>query len=251
MTQDTIYQGTYEASDFAFGTHVAGVFDDMVQRSVPGYLMLQDYMCRLLETLPEPPRTILDIGCATGTSMALLSKRFPGVQLIGYDDSSAMLAKAEQNLSKFADNGTSFEFRQEDVCEVEAFPEADAVVLNLTLQFIRPTRRLDLLRQLAAAIRPGGALILAEKVLEADSGFTRRLISAHHEFKREQGYSDLEIARKREDIENVLVPFTVSENEELLRAAGFEQVGLALKCLNFALLAGFRAEVPGGGDSTC
>lgn len=242
MSRDTIYRAPGPATDFAFGPQVAGVFDDMVERSVPGYLMMQEYLVRTIDTLPNPPATVLDIGCATGTSMALLADRYPGIHLIGYDDSEPMLAKAEQRLAQLP--SASFDLRADDVCEVREFPAADVVLLNLTLQFIRPLRRPQLLRRLADAVRPGGTLLLMEKFLDADPAANRRLIAMHHDFKRRQGYSDLEIARKREDIENVLIPLTVAENEELLRAAGFTEVALVLRVLNFGLLAAFRPDQP-------
>ncbi|MFF1594088.1 methyltransferase domain-containing protein [Streptomyces sp. NPDC058286] len=246
MNRDTVYL-TAEPAGFIFNQQVAGVFDDMVQRSVPGYLLMQNYVCELLETLPAKPKTVLDIGCSTGTSMALIGQRFPGVHIVGFDSAPAMLEKAEANLSSLESNDFTFEFHEGDVTEVDAFPEADVVLLNLTLQFVRPLRRVELLKKLASAVRPGGVVILMEKVLEPSDALTRRLIKVHHEFKREQGYSDLEIARKREDIENVLIPLTVSENEELLRASGLDEIGLVVKVLNFTLIAGFKE----GGDCTC
>jgi tRNA (cmo5U34)-methyltransferase len=219
----------------------------MVQRSVPGYLMMQNQVCEILKTLPSAPEVVLDIGCSTGTSMAMIGQRFPGVHVVGYDSAPAMLEKANSNLSPLASDNFSFELHEADVAEIDTFPAADAVLLNLTLQFIRPLRRLELLKKLASAVRPGGAIILMEKVLEPSESLTRRLIKVHHHFKREQGYSDLEIARKREDIENVLIPLTVAENEELLRSSGLDEIGLVMKVLNFALIAGFKE----GGDRIC
>ena len=130
MSRDTIYRAPGPATDFAFGPQVAGVFDDMVERSVPGYLMMQEYLVRTIDTLPNPPATVLDIGCATGTSMALLADRYPGIHLIGYDDSEPMLAKAEQRLAQLP--SASFDLRADDVCEVREFPAADVVLLNQT-----------------------------------------------------------------------------------------------------------------------
>ena len=59
----------------------------------------------------------------------------------------------------------------------------------------------------------------------------------HHEFKRAQGYSDLEIAQKRASLENVLVPNTVDQHIERLLAAGFESARLYIRCFNCVHLA--------------
>ncbi|RAG85001.1 carboxy-S-adenosyl-L-methionine synthase CmoA [Streptacidiphilus pinicola] len=239
---DTIYLEKHVPADFSFNSRVAAVFDDMVQRSVPGYDIMQESLDRIVRSIPGPVGTVLDLGCATGTSMEVLARKFPGTHLIGYDNSAPMIEQARQRLAPFEPE-TRVDLYCADVCEVVEFPPADVVLLNLTLQFIRPLRRKSILTALSRAVRPGGVLVLMEKVIEDDSSLTRRLISIHHEFKREQGYSDLEIARKREDIENVLIPLSVSENEELLRDAGFNEVGCVIKVLNFALIAGFKSAI--------
>jgi hypothetical protein len=48
-------------------------------------------------------------------------------------------------------------------------------------------------------------------------------IDLHHDFKRAHGYSDLEIAGKRDSLENVLVPESLDEHRNRLRRAAFAQ----------------------------
>ena len=120
-----------------------------------------------------------------------------------------------------------------DVHDV-AIADASLAVLNLTLLFILPERRLALLTWVRAGLRPGGALILAETVLGTDGLEERRLVAPRHGFKRAVGYSRLEIARKRAALERVLVPDTVAVHEQRPREAGFSHQLRWFQCLNFA-----------------
>jgi len=103
----------------------------------------------------------------------------------------------------------------------------------LTLQFIRPLYRESLIRSIYEGLGDNGCVILVEKVLAEDSTFNRLFIQHYYEMKRRNGYSDLEIAQKREALENVLVPYRLEENRTLLRKQGFQQVDVFFKWYNF------------------
>ena len=90
-----------------------------------------------------------------------------------------------------------------------------------------------LLADIYAGMRPGGCLILVEKVLGETSLVNRLFIRHYYELKRRNGYSELEIAQKREALENVLVPYRVEENRDLLARHGFESVDVFFKWYNF------------------
>jgi tRNA (cmo5U34)-methyltransferase len=106
-------------------------------------------------------------------------------------------------------------------------------VLNLTLQFVEPEARLDLLRRLRAGLAPGAALILVEKVVWPDAGTDALMAALHHDFKRAQGYSDMEIARKRAALDEILVPDDIETHEHRLRDVGFRRIERWYQCLNF------------------
>ena len=66
------------------------------------------------------------------------------------------------------------------------------------------------------------------------------LIELHHEFKRRHHYSELEISRKRQALENVLIPDEIDTHETRLRQAGFSHVGVWLRYFNFVSLVAIR-----------
>ena len=86
----------------------------------------------------------------------------------------------------------------------------------------------------------GGALILAEKIKFNDPEQQQSMTLLHHEFKKYQGYSDLEVAQKRASLENVLVPNTEEEHIERLLNAGFSSAQLYIRCLNFASILAIK-----------
>jgi tRNA (cmo5U34)-methyltransferase len=222
--------------DFVFNKAVCEVFDDMVRRSVPFYELAQDLMVEAVRRLAPPGAPIYDLGCSTGTTLALLAEALGEHcgKLVGVDSASAMVEEAKRKLR--ARGYLEVELRTCDIRDVGDYLDeaAGCFVLSLTLQFLRPPERLVLLRTLHNALVEEGVVVVFEKVVEETSRHGRMLIDIHHSFKAAHGYSDLEIAQKREALENVLVPYTVSENVSLLREAGFAEVSLFFKGLNFA-----------------
>jgi tRNA (cmo5U34)-methyltransferase len=51
--------------------------------------------------------------------------------------------------------------------------------------------------------------------------------------KRRNGYDEMEISQKREALENVLIPYRVDENVELLKRSGFSEVETFFRWYNF------------------
>ena len=111
---------------------------------------------------------------------------------------------------------------------------ASVVVMNYTLQFVKQDNRPTLLKSIYDGLVSGGSLILIEKVKSEISDLDQSFIEFHHHFKEENGYSKLEISQKREALENILIPWTVEQNSELIRSAGFSTVDLFFKWNNFA-----------------
>jgi len=233
MNKDILYQQGETKEDFTFNDQVAEVFDDMVDRSVPLYSTVIDAIAQLLDQKDQDNLTVYDLGCSTGTTLLELSRRLhhKSLQLIGIDNAPAMLARAKAKAAMFS-RTDCISFQEGDIncCPL---PDADVILCNYTLQFTRPVVRQTLVQRLFQALPENGLLIVSEKVL-AGSSFNRRFIDIYHDFKRQQGYSELEIAAKREALENVLVPFTVEENIALLQQAGFSEVEIFCKWFNFA-----------------
>ena len=239
--RDTLFQVEAIPEDFVFSERVVEVFDDMLDRSIPFYREVIRATARLLQTSLAPEDRVVDLGCAIGTTLLELARMMPdkGLRLIGVDNSLAMLEKARLKTELYSKQ-ESITFIEEDITRLH-HPETGAFLLNYTLQFIRPLLREDFLRRLYADLRPGGLLILAEKTISPDARLNREFIEIYHQFKRERGYSELEIAQKREALENVLIPFSLDENKALLQRVGFSSVATFFQWFNFAAFVAIKA----------
>ena len=234
VDDDKIFDAPDDAiQDFVFNSQVASVFDDMVDRSVPYYREIQRMTGQLAADFAEPGTNIYDLGCATGTTMALMEHCVStDVTLVGIDNSAQMLDKCREKLD-LAKNAKPFELVEADLDQDVVIENASVVLLVLTLQFVRPLHRERLMQQVFDGLNPGGCVILVEKVLGESSHLNRLFIEHYYEMKRSKGYSELEIAQKREALENVLIPYRLTENLDLLAKIGFSQQDTFFKWYNF------------------
>jgi len=221
-------------ADFKFGSTVANVFDDMVSRSVPYYGEMQRMISELAADYAKPGTDVYDLGCATGTTLIGMNTAVPkDIRFIGIDDSPEMLDKCQVKLIE-ADFSRPFELRVADLNSTVEITNASVVVLCLTLQFVRPIYREKLLKSVFDGLESGGVLILVEKVLAEDSVFNREFIKHYYKYKRRNHYSDMEISQKREALENILIPYKLSENIAMLRDIGFDNCEVFFKWYNFS-----------------
>lgn len=238
MKKDEVYLSPDKRStDFAFDESVAEVFDDMVGRSVPFYAEQQRMICEIARTFWTPGARVYDLGVSTATTLTALSKQLPAeAELIGYDNSPAMIERARQKLQDQGLEGR-IDLRCADLNEsVGALPleGAGVVLMCWTLQFIRPLHRDHLIRHVYNSLQEDGVLIVAEKVLSNRGPINRFFIDFYYDYKRRMGYTDVEITRKREALENVMIPYRIEENVELFRRSGFEMVETYFQWYNFA-----------------
>lgn len=223
-----------KASDFKFGEKVAKVFDDMVNRSVPFYEEIQRMIGEIAADHAKEGTNIYDLGCSTGTTMINMNEHIaPSIRFIGVDDSPEMLAKCRNKLIE-ANFTRPFDLQIADLNEHVHIENASVVVLCLTLQFVRPIYREKLLKKIVEGIVPGGVLILVEKILAEENSYNRDFIKYYYEMKRRHAYSEMEIAQKREALENVLIPYKLSENILMLKEAGFGHCEIFFKWYNFS-----------------
>lgn len=227
--------------DFEFGTVVAGVFDDMVSRSVPFYNEMQRMLAEIAFDFSKPAQSIYDLGCSTGTTLIELDKIIPGdIRFVGIDESEQMLEKCRVKLIEARFN-RPYELLANDLHKSVSISNASVAILCLTLQFVRPLYRRRLLQTVYQGLNPGGVLLLVEKVLAENSTFNRDFIRYYYNHKRRNQYSELEIAQKREALENVLIPFKLSENISLLHQAGFAECEVFFKWYNFSGIIAYKA----------
>mgnify|MGYP003633523235 FL=1 len=230
---DRIYAEPSDHIDgFRFDAVVADVFENMITRSVPGYGLMLDLIAVLTDRFAQPGTNCYDLGCSLGASTLKLRQHLPAsCHLIGIDTSEAMVERCRANLERDRSQA-SVEILQQSVQDTP-IENASIVVMNFTLQFIPDEERSAVLKRIADGLAPGGILILAEKIHFDDPNEQAQMVDLHHEFKRAQGYSDLEIAQKRASLENVLIPNTEQEHVDRLLAAGFGSARLYVRCFNF------------------
>jgi tRNA (cmo5U34)-methyltransferase len=231
---DAIFADPVERStDFAFDARTARVFDDMLGRSVPFYAEIQRMTGELAADFAAPGSNLYDLGCSTGTTLAALEPLVdPSVHFIGVDSSPEMLEKARAKLGQLP-SARRLDLVHTDLHELDRIENASVVILTLTLQFVRPLHRERLIRTICDGTNHQGCLILVEKLTESDTLFNRLFIDYYYEMKRRNGYSDLEIAQKREALENVLIPYRLEENRALLLGAGYSKFQLFFRWYNF------------------
>lgn len=233
--KDEFFAEDMQIRDFAFDASVAAVFDDMVSRSVPLYGETMKLSLNLARHFVQPESNVYDIGSSTGTLLLSLAESIndPTVNMIGIDNSASM---NEQARAKIASCGfeDQISFRQENIEDNLGLEDASVVFMNYTLQFIRPLQRESVVQQIYNGLKSNGVLILVEKVLGNDSLFNRLYIDLYYKYKAEVGYSDKEIRQKREALENVLIPYRMDENIDLLKRCGFESTDVFFKWCNFA-----------------
>ncbi|WP_114417415.1 carboxy-S-adenosyl-L-methionine synthase CmoA [Marinospirillum perlucidum] len=223
-----------ELASFSFDEEVARVFPDMIKRSVPGYSQILGMAGVIARRyVPEGGR-IYDLGASLGASTLSVAQQLDHlerVQIHAVDTSEAMNERCRQLLDQELPQ-REVEIQCADIRTLDYQP-CDLILINFTLQFLPLADRQPLLDRLFAALRPGGALLLSEKIHFEDSRQSQLLYELHHDFKRANGYSDMEISQKRTALEDVLRTELASTHLERLEKAGFDFATQWFQYLNF------------------
>ncbi len=241
MGRDTIFKdSSQEGKPFRFDAAVAAVFPDMLERSIPGYARSLDIVGRLATRFANPGSQVYDLGCSLGAAALAVAQAVADrkVRIIGVDTSAAMVERGREIVGKECP-GARVDLQEADATEI-AIENASMVILNYTLQFIDPARRDALLTRIHAGLNPGGVLLLSEKIAFPPGRSSETIIGLHEDFKRDHGYSEMEIAGKRQAIENVLIPDTAAVLAKRLQQAGFEDAGQWSQHYNFCSFVAFK-----------
>ena len=227
---------------FEFNEEVAACFDDMVSRSVPFYDEIHRIILDLIDRTQTTRGPIYDLGCSTATTFTLIDKHLKSKNkkipaMIGIDNSQAMLDKAQAKIQ--VNEMQTVELRCQNIEEVE-LDNPSMVIMNYTLQFIPVERRVTILKRIYDSLTDEGIFILAEKLKSPTRSVDNLLTDLYYDFKRRNGYSELEISQKREALENVLVPLTPKRQMNMLREAGFKRVEMIFRWYNFACYLGIK-----------
>lgn len=239
---DNIYsQPLEQVGGFTFDEQVVQVFPDMIKRSVPGYEKIIHTIAMITERCAVENSNLYDLGCSLGAATLSMRRGLnnkPGCQIIAVDNSPAMVERCQQYIHAYKSE-QSVSVICADICNIK-IENASVVVLNFTLQFLTPEKRLKLLTSIYNGLLPGGVLVLSEKFVFEDPVSHQLLIDLHLDFKRSQGYSELEISQKRSSLDNVLIADTVEQHYQRLQQAGFDHNNLWYQCFNFGSIISIK-----------
>lgn len=234
--KDTLYSQTHEAvGAFQFDESVVAVFPDMISRSVPGYQTILTGIGELTKLHAKPNTRLYDLGCSLGAATLTMRRSIAedsGCSIVALDTSTAMIERAQEYLQAFHSD-VPVELHCADMCDF-TISNASVVVINFTLQFIDPEQRQPLMQKIYDGLVPGGVLILSEKIHFDDEELQKSIEHMHLQFKRANGYSELEISQKRSSLENVLISDTEQTHLERLNESGFRSAGIWFQAYNFA-----------------
>lgn len=241
---DNIYsQPLEQVGGFTFDEQVVQVFPDMIKRSVPGYEKIIHTIAMITERCAVQNSNLYDLGCSLGAATLSMRRGLDnkkGCQIIAVDNSPAMVERCQQHINAYK-SALPVTVICADICDIK-IENASVVVLNFTLQFLTPEKRLSLLTHIYNGLLPGGVLVLSEKFIFADPVSHQLLIDLHLDFKRSQGYSELEISQKRSSLDNVLIADTIEQHYQRLQQAGFTHNNLWYQCFNFGSILSIKGK---------
>jgi tRNA (cmo5U34)-methyltransferase len=241
MQKDAIFaEPLAHIQDFRFDDQVADVFPDMIQRSVPGYQTIIQTIGKLSGRFQQADSNYYDLGCSLGAATLAMRRNITTAnsRIIAVDNSNAMVERCERHLQAFRSD-IPVEVKLADIRQ-QPIEQAAIVVINFTLQFLPKEDRNTLINRVYQGLKPGGLLILSEKFINQEPVTNDLLVELHHDFKRANGYSELEISQKRSALENVMKPDTLPEHQQRLQQAGFTSQTLWFQCFNFCSMVAIK-----------
>ena len=233
-TDDIYKQVRADLKPFEFDHQVAEVFEDMIQRSVPGYRDLVEQIGILAKHVVTPESNVYDLGCSLGAVTMAVRRRLTdkSIHVYAIDNSAAMIQRCNALIDAYHSD-ISVSLIEDDILNVD-ISNASLVVMNFTLQFIAQEHRENLINRIYNGMPVGGVLVLSEKLEDTNPRQNDLIRLLHEDFKRSQGYSELEISQKRDSLQNVLIPETTEVHIERLTTAGFSETSVWYKQYNFA-----------------
>lgn len=244
MARDTVYKAQDPGEPFRFNAEVAAVFPDMLRRSIPGYAASLEAIGSLAARYVRDGTRCYDLGCSLGAASLAMRQgiRATGCRIVAVDNAPAMIERCRSIVRdeyRREPEGTPIDVVAGDILDT-GLSNASMVVLNYTLQFLPVAARDTMTRHIAEGLNDGGLLVLSEKVVDPDPAMEALLVDLHHEHKRRNDYSALEISRKRAALENVLVPETVDQHRQRLLRTGFSSAAVWLRYFNFVSIIAIR-----------
>ena len=244
MADDKIYTTDDGSAPFRFNERVAAVFPDMLRRSIPGYAASLEAIGSLAARYVRAGTNCYDLGCSLGAATLAMRQGIdePCCRIVAVDSAPAMVSRCQEIIAeddRLHGPETEVDVVEGDIRDIDIV-NASMVVLNYTLQFLDRDDRDTLVQRIYDGMNEGGLLVLSEKVVDENPQMESLLVELHHEHKRRNDYSALEISRKRAALENVLIPETVAAHRERLARAGFAHTAVWLRYFNFVSIIAIR-----------
>lgn len=205
-------------SNWKFDKTVVSNFENHVRQSVPFYQISHDISIKLSDFFLKKNSNCYDLGCSTGTLLKKIHNKhkLKKINFYGFDDSKEMIKKAKRK-NKY------IQFSQKKL-ETVKFKKSDLIISLYTIQFLQPRFRQKLFNKIYESLNWGGALILFEKIRGSDARFQDILNFLYFDFKQENGLSPINILNKELSLRSVLEPYTINENLNFLKRAGFKDI---------------------------
>jgi tRNA (cmo5U34)-methyltransferase len=238
MNEDKLYiDEKLRDEPFRFDDSVAQVFPDMLKRSIPGYAASIEAIGSLAARYVTTGTNCYDLGCSLGAATLAIRQgiREQDCRIIAVDNSEPMIDRCRTIVG----DDDMIDLRLADIRDVP-IENASVVVMNYTLQFLDVEARDKLVKRIADGLIDGGLFVLSEKVVDENPHMDELLVELHHEHKRRNDYSELEISRKRAALENVLVPESVARHRQRLSDAGFTHSAVWLRYFNFVSIVAIK-----------
>ena len=195
-------------------------------------------------TADDAEPLVLDLGCGPGSLSVRLAERFRKATVVGVDQDPVLLALAEigySDVARFVDADLA---APGWMAGVDLPGPVDAAVSTTALHWIPPERLPELYREVAGLLRPGGVLVNGDNLYD-DQPTIARLAASVLEARAERvGVTDNEdwgswwdsviaepslaaavAERNRRGARHGITEYSVEHHTELLRAAGFTEVG--------------------------
>ena len=221
--KDTLYSSSDIPKPFSFNKKISTVFDDMVQRSIPGYAIQQDFIADFaLQTLNNNRHGhILDIGASLGKSITHISNSAKKKHIsllqntaILCDNSIDMIHACKKNITSVVKYWKHIYVKHLDITnkvQLQSILQSvknnlQVVILHYVLQFIDPTIRFTIAQTIWNTLEKGGILLLGEKLCSENPAIQKIWQQQHINFKLSHGYSLTEIHNKQQALQNILIP---------------------------------------------
>ncbi|GAB3935325.1 methyltransferase domain-containing protein [Larkinella terrae] len=198
------------STNFSFDTIQS--FDDHIELSIPNYVNLRESVLRVATHFIGENALVYDLGCSTGLLLAKVRLIAPeSARLVGIDRSDNLLGKSgSQGVTLINDDLTRADFSLES-CEL--------VFCLFTLQFLPLAARKTLIEKVHSALKPGAALIIAEKQY-VDNGYIQDLFTFSHYDMKLEHFTAEQILDKQLSLRRIMRPQSEEQNLALLKVFG-------------------------------